>query len=277
MLLKNTPAKIFFWIGFSLLPQDAAREAGWLQAYAEAGKYVDAVLLKLPSWQEAPDALDHELVKKTIDICRAHDIDLYLGRNLWITWKVKSSYQQQLEDVYDPAYYTAYLSRIHAEAKAIGAVGTFVDCEPYGDTIFKPWFKPDGFTPGERLRVLEAIRAATQKVPPVDLAYPAGGMMPNHYSWATRYLGREFLHSKPYRVRHVEDLRATPPPGMPLQLDWWGTWLGIEQVPNGPLTLAEFEALDWAAIKTVHPEVKGAWVMAAAGDRLDVMYRLGGR
>ncbi len=208
-------------------------------------------------------------------MCRANGIDLYLGRNPWITWKKHSPHKQQRDDVYNPAYYTTYLSRIRAGARAIGAIGTFEDCEPYGDTIYKPWFKKDGSKNEERARVLRAIRYATAKVPPIDFAYPAGGIQPNHYSWPMRYLGKEFLHSKPFKVRKREKLRAAPPPGMPLQLDWWGTWLGVEQTAGGPLTVEEFLALDWPVIKTAHPELKGAWLFVRSEQRRQILHRLG--
>ena len=207
----DQPITVLLYVGLALLPTTEEQEYGWLEGYAEAAKSIDGILLNLPSWQEVPDALHNDLVQKTLRECRLHGIDVYLGRDLWIRWKGRSSYKQKKLDVFNPAYYAAYLSRINAEAKVIGAKGTFVECEPYGNTIFKPWFKKAGFDQSECRRVLNAVAEATAIAPRVTLAYPAGGGRPNHYSWPLRYLGEQFLHSKTYQVRDPKTLRTEFP------------------------------------------------------------------
>ncbi len=272
----DRPVQVLLYVGLSLLPQLKDSEYGWLEIYAEVGEFADGILLALPSWQEAPNALEHDLVQKTLHKCRVHGIDVYLGRDLWIRWKARSPYKQSKLDVFNPAYYAAYLSRIDAEARAIGAKGTFVECEPYGDTIFKPWFKQAGFDQSERQRVLKAVAEATAIAPPVTFAYPAGGRRPNHYSWPLRYLGDQFLHSKTFQVRDPKRLRATPPSGHKLQLNWWGSWLKAADKPgSGPLTVGEFLSLDWPGIRTELPELQGVWIYVTGSDFKQVAYLLG--
>lgn len=271
-----TKPAILLYVGLSLLPQAEEWERSWVNALGVAASGIDGILLALPSWQEAPDALQHELVKDALEQCRRHELDVYLGRDLWIRWKGHSPYQQQRDDAVSAAYYASYLSRLDGEARAIGAKGTFAECEPYGDTIFKPWFKQDGFSAAEFNRVLTAIGKARSVAPAATMAYPAGGQHSNHYSWALRYLGKESLHSKTYQVRAPYAVNAAPPMFYPLQLNWWGSWLkAAGPAGSGPLTVAEFRLMDWDAVRAQHPEFKGVWIYMSDKDRKQVMEQLG--
>jgi hypothetical protein len=275
MPVAQQPLPVLLYLGLSLLDDLEEQERSWVEALPSAAGGIDGVLLALPSWQEVPDALNHELAHDARVLCRRHGLDVYHGRDLWIRWQPRSTYTQQRGDVFSVAYYVAYLSRLDAEATAIGAKGTFAECEPYGGTIFKPWFKSDGFTPDEFVQVLKAIGEARAVAPPTTLAYPAGGREPEHYSYALRYLGNQFLHSKTFEARFFGQLNATPPMFYPLQVNWWGSWLKATGEPgSGPLTVGEFRSLDWSAIRAEFPELQGAWIYTGSSDRVLVMHQL---
>ncbi|MHC4511424.1 MAG: hypothetical protein ACYTAO_21150 [Planctomycetota bacterium] len=262
-------------VGLTLREEYNERERSWLGLYQHVPKFANGVLLALPSWQEVPNVLNDRLVEETLDQCVSHGLDVYFGRDLWIRWKGRTTWKQKINDVFDPAYYAAYLSRLAAEAKAIGAKGTFAECEPYGNTIFKPWFKKDGFSEQEFWRVLAAITEARQVAPATTMAYPAGAQHPNHYSWPLRYLGNQFLHHKTYQLLEFK-VNATPPNGFPLQMNWWGTWIAERVYPGEkPLTVAEYQALDWGAIRQAHPDMIGNWIYIAAEEWLQVVQQLG--
>ena len=46
-------------------------------------------------------------------------------------------------------------------------------------------------------------------------------------------------------------------------------------VGSGPLTVDEFLAMDWDAVRREHPELVGAWIYASETDMLQVMQQLG--
>lgn len=269
---KARPRTLFL-LGLTLLDRFREQEEAWVEALPGLKRAVDGVLLALPSWQEAQNAIRHPLVQRVIHLCDGCGFDLYWGRRLWITWQSHANPREQHKsDVYNPAYYAAYLSRLHAEVSAIGAKGTFAECEPYGDTIFKPWFKSDGFTWWQRRKVLAGIAAAKQVAPAATMAYPAGGRHPEQFAWSMRYLGEQFLHSSTYKLQHPEQVYATPPRRMPLQLDWWGSWVtATGDGKTGALTIEQYRGLDWAEIRSAYPELQGSWIFAAREDRLKVM------
>ena len=274
-MTHTKPDKVLLRIGLTLLDRNAQQEASWLDAFVKASSYVDRLVLKGSSFHECPDALNHWLVRAFVDICRTAGIPLYWGRELWVCWKTYSFRGQKQLDAYDSEYYTAALSGIRAEAKALEAEGTYIYCEPNGDTIFRPWFKENGFESAQRNRIAEAIQLALGVVPPVDFASPAGSLASDHYSWTLRALGRENFHSRSYCVRTAEGFDANAPDGVAWDLHWWGVLLGAAGNPHNALTVDEYAALDFARIKGIHPECKGVWLNPVAEDRRDVMYRLG--
>ena len=71
-----------------------------------------------------------------------------------------------------------------------------------------------------------------------------------------------------------------------MHLHWWGTWLiansdhkshdaTTKDRRPGPLTVEEFLALDWNAIRVRYPELKGAWIYADKKSFKEVMIQLG--
>lgn len=271
----SRPPTLFF-LGLSLLERFREREEAWVEALPGLVGKVDGILLVVPSWQEAPDALCNNLVRRIATTCSltGNSVNVYWGRRLWITWANLADYPQHKWDVYDPAYYAAFLSRLAAEAKAIGALGTFAECEPYGDKLHTEWFKRDGFGSWNRRKVLKAIQAAKRVAPAATMAYPAGSMDPRHYSWPMRNLGKEFLHSKTYKVQDPAQVRLNPPSGYAVNMDWWGSWVTTTgDGKTGPLTVEQYQDLSWDDIRMLYnyPGLKGSWIFTAVDDRLAVM------
>jgi len=269
-------------VSLTLRDEIAELEEDVLRALGEASRAMDGILLVVPSYYEAPDASRHPLVQSIIQACDIYGLGVYWGRKLWVAWPTLSGYQQRADDVYSAAYYATCLSRVHAEAESLGAVGTWIDCEPYGKSRYRDnWFKRTGFASWQAERVQAAIEEALCVAPRVDLAYPAGSLNPNHFCYALRHLGEQFLQSKTYKAVNAEALPVHPPAGVPLQLDWWGSWLTTSPsaAPPGkrPLTVEEWCALDIDVAVAKYPELGsgGLWIYVAASERADVMRELG--
>jgi hypothetical protein len=262
------------FIGLNLLEDLREQEDGIVEAIGSLNGSVTWILLNLPAWQQAPDALCHPLVELALVECRRARIGVNLGRDLWPRWG-GAAFDHRPFDVYNSAYYAAYLSRLDAEARAIGAAGTWAYCEPHGNSSYKETFKKYGFGLGRRL-VQRAIARALRVAPPVTFAYPAGGRDAKHYSWTMRRLGKQFLHRKTDQLRRPEDLRMTPPGGERAQVDWWGSWLTtVDGGGFGPLLVREQRNLNWHAIQAAFPECQGYWLHAAASELAEVMRELG--
>lgn len=276
--------KKLFYVSLSLRESNAQAEEDVLVALGEVARAVDGILLCVPSYHEFPDAASHPLVQRFAQACDVHNLHVYWGRHLWVTWKKHAQYEQEVEDVFSPAYYAAYLSRLHVEAKMLDAVGTMAYGEPQGDSIYATeWFKRAGFTPEEEQAVVHsAIAEALQVAPRADLVYPCGGSSPGHYGYRLRRLGAAYLHSKTYQMADAaQEVAAHPPDGTPLQLDWWGSHLttdpGTTPAGKRPLTVAEWCALDINKAVERYPELAqgGLWIYANAAERADVMRALG--
>ena len=275
--------KLFF-VSLSLRASNAQNEEDLLVALGELARAVDGILLCVPSYYEFPDAPSHPLVQRFVAACKLHGLDVYWGRFLWVTWDGYTKYAQQRDDVFNPAYYAAYLSRLHVEAQMLGAAGTIAYGEPHGDSIYKEtWFKRTGFTPEERSRVEAAIAEALRYAPQTTLVYPASWSSTKHFGRALRPLGRQYLHHQTYTVANIDKLPGVMPDGGPVQLDWLGSWITLEPGDNPPgkrpLTVEEWCALDIKQAVAQYPELRhgGLWIYvdSAGGERARVMYALG--
>ena len=262
------------------------RETDWLEGYqAAACGGVTHILLGLPSCAEAPDALSHDITRLTLTACDECGLKVVWGRDLWERWPGRSVRPQKSGDVFDYGYYAAYLRGLAAEAAAIGAEDTWAQCEPYGESIFHDtWFKKTGLTVEARAQMIYAIGLAREIAPPTTYAYPAGGHDPIHYAYALRFLGLENLFNKTYYLRSADEkVNANPPFPNKLGLHYWGSAIKpsgsatglLRAMGLGQLTVAEFRALDFAAIQKKHPECKGFMVYADPGKVLQVMQQLG--
>lgn len=237
-----------------------------------AKPWCGGIILKLPAWQEAPDALSDRLVKQAIWACKCYGIPFYLARNLWISWpdlaRRATGEVQYLDDPVNLWYYHAFLAGLYAEAKDVGAAGTGVDAESYGDCLFN--FKTGRFAENTRARVREAMRRAAGAIGEmghVDLVYPAGSTYAKHVVWTFREFGKTFLHHKTFIAKRVHHLPPmNPPEGEKVQLNYWGSRLG-----PGYLSVADYHALTLVDIQAKHSECKGKWVWTPIEERAEVM------
>ena len=276
----NERPRTLLQFGLTLLPKRESFEDECLQFLSVAAMRLDGILLSLPSWPEVPDALSHPLVIEALGRCSQDGLDVYWGRDLWIRWKDRAKankWTQRKGDFCDPTYYAAFLSRLDAEAKAIGAKGTFAECEPYGDKHHTAWFKTNGFTSTQFWLVLNAITEAKRMAPGVTIAKPAGSSNPNHYGFATRYLGDKHLCTKTDCCRQLSDLKVNAPRQFPLLIHWWRTALTTvhNSKPDGRLNVAEWSSIDWAEIKRKRPELLGRVIKIEDGDMVEVLQQLG--
>jgi hypothetical protein len=269
-------------IGLSLKQDRAGLEEGYVAALPEAAKAVDGVLLCVWSHYEVPDAPHHPLVRRMLKVCKEHDLEVYWGRRLWVSYPSGSSRPQQRADLFSSAYYAEYLTRLAAEANQIGAAGTWVYGEPHGKSIFEgAGLKRGSLADEDSQRIVGAIERATTLAPQADMVYPAGSANPKHYSFALRRLGKQFLHAKTYRVTDPARVNIKPPPGQKIQLDWWGTWITVHpsDAPPGqrPLTIEEWLAIDWDAVARRFPEITqgGVCIYAKWDEKQEVMQALG--
>ena len=273
--------KKLFYISFHLRHDTAAIERGYIEALPSVARAVDGILLFVPSYYEAPEAPSHPHVQRTLELCRELGLELYWGRGLWVSWPKGTSYVQQREDVFSAAYYAAYLTRLDAEAKRLQAAGTFVYGEPHGDSILEEqWFKRTGVTDQERERIHQAIAAAVRVAPRATMAYPGGGRNPEHFAFALRPLGGQFLYHQSYRVKRPEFLSIKPPEGEQVQLHWWGIWLTMDPASppgKGAFTVDEWLRFDLAGAVRRFPEMQqgGLWLYVESPERREVMLELG--
>lgn len=266
----------------TLLEQKEHFEVACVEALSVAAPALDGVLLSLPSWQEVPDATSSELVCEALARCTTDALDVYLGRDVWIRWKERAKangWTQDKSDVFNPAYWVAFLSRIDGEAKAVGATGTFAQCEPHGDKHNTEWFKGGGFTVSEFRRVVDAINAARNAAPAATIAKPAGSMNWAHYGYGTCKVAGQHLCTKTDHLRRASDLRSNirTPKGEQLQVHHWRTRVTSRHNanPKGKLTLPEWRAIDWAEVTRVYPEFLSCVIKAENEDMLDVLKELG--
>lgn len=281
MPTERPPMETLLFVTLTLRESQRELEESWLDAYREVARGVTGVVLILPSVYEAPDALYHlnTLAGRHIAAIDMAGLTLHLGRRAWVTWPnhVQGDFVQSPRDTWLPSYYARLLGTLDAEARSVGAAGTALDCEAYGDCIFKERFRA-GLPDYDRLWVRNAIREARRVAPAATLVYPASSNDPTKYHWVVRGLGEHYLHHKTYKLPGPPAL-ADPPPGVDVQLDYWGTWLVNEPVSGPwphPLTVNEWREIDWGKVKAAYPELKGRWLYVKRDELLRVMYRLGG-
>jgi hypothetical protein len=255
-------------------------EEAWITALPQAANAIDGVVLKVWSMYERPDAPEHPHVQQVRDICSHLNLEFYWCRRLWVTWPTQSSRQQEYDDYLDSAYYAECLANLKAEAEALAATGTCIETEPYGQCIYKKGDWRHSFDAERRHKVLAIIDEGVAGIGRATIACPAGASSPEGYGYTMRTLGDSYKHHKTYRLRgidSVDDIPATPPEGCPLSLHWWGTWLHSgESTGSGPLSLTEWQAIQWPRIRSLAPELQGNWLYAPRNDCEAVLLMLGG-
>lgn len=282
MLKQLGDLKVLLSMHLTLLEQNRKMEESWLAGLAEAAKAVDGVLLSFFSWREYPDLLADDLARRFIDECHLHRIPIFLTRRLWITWPHIVGDQQPL-DLYDPAYYAAALHRLAVEVDHIGAAGTAIDAEPYGDGLYAGdanSFRHVGFTSSQRALISEIIaHVAVDGIRPT-FARPGGGLGPEHHGWIMGLLGEAYMFDGPtYKRQNLEGFDPQPPLDHKLNLEVWGSWLKPEPGDNPPgerpVNPKEFLKMNWKYIGVAYPELEYVKIHTERADLLPIMYFLG--
>jgi len=284
----DSPLRILF-VSPSLYDQKADRDADLIDALRAPGlSWFTHVILKVPSWQEYPDAPDHLLIKHALNICRDRGIPVIWGRNLWVSWPefvdgTKFNFVPPIPDAssqYDPAYFAAALATVSAEARRIGAVGTFLDTEPYGDSVHKLSLKSAELTEALQSRIRSAVQIAVASAGRVDFVYPSSSGRATHFAWPLLELGQWRCDSKAYYTTAPDYQlpKINPPTCIEHRLDLWGCNVGLgrpEDVVGSQvkLTIADVMALDLSVIRQQHPDCRGIWVYIDADIFPDVIRR----
>ncbi len=232
---------------------------------------VTHVILVVPSWQERPNAANNPIVRRAMATCRAMHLGVFWGRWLWVGWP-SHEFEELLPGPashFDATYYAAAISTLRAEARLLGAVGTFLDAEPYGDSAQKPTLKFKHLTAEDRQAISAAVRDAVQYAGPVDLIYPASSNLSTHYSWPLEGLARFRCDAKPfYQRKSSGQIVARPPTGYEHKLHFWGSFvttpasrqIGGATSTSWTLTIDEAKALDLDIIRERFSECRGLWV-----------------
>ncbi len=223
-----------------------------------------------PSWQERPDAALNPIVQEAFRVCRQHGLGAFWGRWLWVGWP-----NWELEDPLpgpdshlDATYYAAAISTLRAEARLLGAVGTFLDAEPNARAEQKPTLKNKRLAPEDRLAISTAIREAVKYAGQVDLLYPTSSNRASHYAWPLEGLARFRCDAKPYyQHKSSGKIFANPPAGYEHKLDLWGSFvtpvsrqIGGTGSTSWTLTIDDAKALNLDIIRQRYPECRGFWV-----------------
>ena len=237
---------------------DALRRMAWF----------NHVMLVVPSWQDKPNAATHPLVQLAMDICQEMDIPVIWGRWLWQAWPESAAPVPLLPSHLDPAYYARAIATVKAEANGIGAVGTFLDAEPYANSPQKP-LKSAALRFGEQAQIRQAVVAATTNVGTVGFIRPTSSGRESHFCWALSDLGALRCDSKPYysKAPDYELPAIRPPQQCEHRVDMWGCNVGLgrpEDVhgEHVKLTAEDVKALDLSVIRWRHPSCHGVWVYA---------------
>ncbi len=239
---------------------DALRNAGWFTH----------VILLTYSWQERPDAIRNPIVLRALATCRRMGLGVVWGRWLWVAWPEGVVRAPSELSHLHPVYYATAIATVQSEARSIGAVGTFVDAEPYGHSAQKE-LKSAVFDDNDRLQINRAINQSLRYTGPVDLIYPVSSGRSTHYAWEMAGLGEIPCCSKTYYSHGVDDLPPIHPPSptsyVTHRIGLWGSYVGLgrdkDRINNNVfLTIAEVKGLDMDVVRATFPKCRGQWVFA---------------
>lgn len=248
---------------------NALRQADWFTH----------VFLIVMSWQERPDAPRNPIVQRALAICRERGIHVIWGRWLWVAWpsdKLEAP-MPAADSHFDPTYYATAIATLKAEARSLGAVGTFLDAEPYGHSAQKPTLKFRKLDDDDRRRIQTAVAKAVAHSGPVDFIYPTSSAHAFHYAWPLAGLGRLRCDSKTYYSKEPDQVpKIRSPDGYEHRMDLWGCNVGLgrpqDQRKGGRrLTVKDVKSLDLSLIRKRYPHCKGVWVYADSSILVEVV------
>ncbi len=229
--------------------------------------WFNRVMLVVPSWQDKPNATSHPLVRLAVDTCRALEIPVIWGRWLWQAWPgLDWSVADALNHI-DPAHYARAIATVRAEAHSLGAAGTFLDAEPYAQSVQKSALKGVALSFEGQAQIRQAVLTATGSVGAVSFIRPTSSGRESHFCWALTDLGALRCDSKTYysKATGYEIPTIAHPEQCEHRVDMWGCNVGLgrpEDVHRDQvkLTAGDVKALDLSVIRWRHPSCRGVWV-----------------
>ncbi|MCF7974311.1 MAG: hypothetical protein K9N55_10890 [Phycisphaerae bacterium] len=146
-------------------------------------------------------------VQLAVKMVKAQGAKLIWCRDLWPYYKNESC---DADQIYDPNYYVHEVFHLRAEAEQLQADATALDCEPYGESVFKPVFKDPAVRSRVDLRrIQEAVMTAVDETGQVDYVLPAGSTEARHPLNQVSLLGKNRISESTYynlksRLRRVK-------------------------------------------------------------------------
>jgi hypothetical protein len=146
-------------------------------------------------------------VQKAVQLVKVHGAKLIWCRDLWPYYKNGACDPLQ---IYEANYYVHEVFHLRKEGELLNADAIALDCEPYGESVFKPVFKDATIRSRVDLNRLElAVTAAIDQVGKVDYILPAGSTDARHPLNRVSQLGQNRISESTYynlesRLRKVK-------------------------------------------------------------------------
>jgi hypothetical protein len=154
------------------------------------------------NWQD-------EKAQEAIALVKASSARLIWCRDLWPYYKNKTL---SADAIYDPNYYVHEIFHLRNEALAMEADAVALDCEPYGESVFKPVFKERVARSRVDLVVLrQAVTQAVTQVGKVNYILPGGSTSERHPYNVVCLLGENRICESTYYNRPERLARVTYP------------------------------------------------------------------
>lgn len=152
------------------------------------------------------DVMDDK-VQQVIKLVRARGARFIWCRDLWPYYKNESCEASQ---IYEADYYVHEIFHLRKEGALLNADAIALDCEPYGESVFKPVFKDPAIRGRVDLaRLEEVVIEAVDKIGQVDYILPAGSTELRHPLNKVSRLGKTRISESTYynlesRLRRVK-------------------------------------------------------------------------
>jgi hypothetical protein len=146
-------------------------------------------------------------VQLAVKLVRAYGAKLIWCRDLWPYYKNGTCHAAQ---IYEANYYVHEIFHLRKEGQQLKADAIALDCEPYGDSVFKPIFKEAATRSRvDLVRLEEAVKEAVEKTGQVDYVLPAGSTEMHHPLNKVSLVGQKRISESTYynlesRLRKVK-------------------------------------------------------------------------
>ncbi len=137
-----------------------------------------------------------EKVQVAVKLVRSYGAKLIWCRDLWPYYKNGTCDAAQ---IYDANYYVHEIFHLRKEGQQLEADAVALDCEPYGESVFKPIFKEAATRSRvDLVRLEEAVKDAVDKIGQVDYVLPAGSTETRHPVNKVSLLGQKRISESTY-------------------------------------------------------------------------------